>query len=87
MNEQIQKLAIEAKLSPALLLRHWGNVDALTDSERKGLEQLEKFAELIVRKCAGLLEKEAESNHDEGTETFNLLLKEANWMKQHFGVE
>ena len=47
----------------------------------------EKFAELIVRECAGLLEKEAESSHDEGTDTYNILLKESNWMKRHFGVE
>ena len=47
----------------------------------------EKFAELIVRECADLLKKEAESSHDEGTETYNLLLKESKWMKKHFGVE
>ena len=47
----------------------------------------EKFAELIVAECAGLLEKEAESSHDEGTDTYNILLKESNWMKRHFGVE
>ena len=47
----------------------------------------EKFAELIVKECAGLLEKEAESSHDEGTDTYNILLKESNWMKRHFGVE
>ncbi|CAB5220810.1 hypothetical protein UFOVP240_39 [uncultured Caudovirales phage] len=46
-----------------------------------------KFAELIVRECAGLLEKEAESSHDEGTDTYNILLKESNWMKRYFGVE
>ena len=45
------------------------------------------FAELIVSECAGLLEKEAESSHDEGTDTYNILLKESNWMKRHFGVE
>lgn len=57
----------------------------------KGKEYLtvvkEKFAELIVRECADLLKKEAESSHDEGTETYNLLLKESKWMKKHFGVE
>ena len=47
----------------------------------------EKFAELIVRECAGLLEKEAESNYDEATEPYNLLLKESEWMKQHFGIK
>ena len=51
MNEQIQKLALQAKLGPALLLHHWGTVDALTDSEQNELEQIEKFAELIILEC------------------------------------
>ena len=48
---------------------------------------IEKFAELIVRECAGLLEKEMEKYHDEGTPTYNLLMQESVWMKKHFGVE
>ena len=49
MNERIREFALEARLGPALLLHHWGKVDALTDSEQEALEQIEKFAELIVR--------------------------------------
>ena len=52
MNEHIRRLALEARLGPALLLHHYGKVDALTDTEQEGLEQIEKFAELIVRECA-----------------------------------
>jgi hypothetical protein len=48
MNERIKELALHSKLRPALLLHHWGKIDALTDSEQEELEQLEKFAELIV---------------------------------------
>ena len=55
MNKLIQKLALEARLGPALLLHHYGKVDALTDTEREELEQIEKFAELIVRECASLI--------------------------------
>jgi hypothetical protein len=51
MNERIKELALEAKLGPALLLHHWKNIDALTDSEQEDLEKIEKFAELIVREC------------------------------------
>ena len=72
MNERIKELAEQADLHATLYFRK---------------EQLRKFAELIVRECAGLLEKEAESSHDEGTDTYNILLKESNWMKRHFGVE
>ena len=57
------------------------------DSWEEQTEFMKKFAELIVKECAGLLEKEAESSHDEGTDTYNILLKESNWMKRHFGVE
>jgi hypothetical protein len=49
MNERIRELALQAKLGPALLLHHYGKVDALTDTEQEGLEQIEKFAELIVK--------------------------------------
>jgi hypothetical protein len=51
MNERIKELALEAKLGPALLLHHWGKIDALTDSEQEDLEKIEKFAELIVQEC------------------------------------
>ena len=49
--------------------------------------EAERFAELIVRECAGLLLKEAESSHDEGSPSYNVLLQESNWMKRYFGVE
>jgi hypothetical protein len=52
MNEQIKQLMLEARLGPALLLHHWGKIDALTDSEQAELERLEKFAELLIRECA-----------------------------------
>ena len=51
MNERIKELALHSKLRPALLLHYWGKIDALTDSEQEELEQLEKFAELIVAEC------------------------------------
>ena len=50
-------------------------------------DDLEKFAELIVQKCAGLLEKEAESNYDEGTDVYDKLILESKWIKEYFGVE
>ena len=51
MNERIKELALQAKLGSALLLHHFGTIDALTDSEQEDLEQLEKFAELLVLEC------------------------------------
>ena len=62
MNERIRQLALEARLGPALLLHHWGKVDALTDSEQEALEQIEKFAQLIVRDCKDLLFESSENN-------------------------
>jgi len=52
MNERIKELALQAKLGPALLLHYYRTIHALTDTEQEGLEQIEKFAELIVRQCA-----------------------------------
>jgi hypothetical protein len=56
MNEHIRRLALEARLGPALLLHHYGKVDALTDTEQEGLEQIEKFAELIIEECINKIE-------------------------------
>ena len=102
MNERIRELADEAGI-PAidgewdyndrtLLVKDNGEWRAAVPSEIistmiQSERGLNKFAELIVRECADLLKKEAESSHDEGTETYNLLLKESKWMKKHFGVE
>ena len=77
MNERIRLLALQARLGPALLLHHYGKVDALTDTEQEGLEQIEKFAELIVRECAELSADNAGYN---GLNIFDKILK-------HFGVE
>jgi predicted solute-binding protein len=52
MNERIKELALEAKLRPALLLHYYRTIHGLTDTEQEELEQIEKFAELIVRECA-----------------------------------
>ena len=82
MNERIRELAEQAGMTDD----KFGMYFAKDKHDEDGVD-LEKFAELIVRECAGLLEKEAESSHDEGTDTYNILLKESNWMKRYFGVE
>jgi hypothetical protein len=51
MNERIKLLAIQARLRSPLMLQYWGKIDALTDSEQEELENIEKFAQLIVREC------------------------------------
>ena len=51
MNERIQELALEAKLRPALLLYYYRTIHGLTDTEQEELEQIEKFALLIVQEC------------------------------------
>ena len=76
MNKRIEELALQSKLRPALLLHHWGKIDALTDSEQEELEQLEKFAELIVRECAHI----AWLNSTKDNVSHIVI-------KQHFGVE
>lgn len=78
MNERVKELMEQAGYKP---LPGFDFANSLQE------DFMEKFAELIVRECSGLLEKEAESSHDEGTDTYNILLKESNWIKRHFGVE
>ena len=81
MNDRIYELAEQAA--------EFTDANEFAAIERRIWDSIfrNKFAELIVRECAGLLEKEAESGHDEGTDTYNLLLKESKWMKRYFGVE
>jgi hypothetical protein len=82
MNEQIKQLMLEARLGPALLLHHWGKIDALTDSEQAELERMEKFAELIVRECLDqLLVSDPTEDFDKG------IAWSAKQIKEHFGVE
>ena len=79
MNQRIQELALQARLGPALMLHYWKNIDALTDSEQAELEQLEKFAELIVQECADKCLEMAYVNP--GPHHYAAMLKE------NFGVE
>lgn len=51
MNERIKQLAIQARLRSPLILQHWGKIEALTDSEQEELENIEKFAELLIKEC------------------------------------
>jgi hypothetical protein len=83
MNERIQELAEQAGLYVDLDGTPWPRAMSAEESEAA----YEKFAELIVQECAGLLEKDAESNYDEGTDVYDKLILESKWIKQHFGVE
>jgi len=94
MNERIKELALEAKLGPALLLHHWGKIDALTDSEQEDLEKIEKFAELIVRECITIVDEQKECLHEEQKYWhdrdygYALAVDDASkGIKQFFGVE
>jgi hypothetical protein len=93
MNKRIQQLAEQAGLGPAILLHHWGTVDALTDSEQDELEQIEKFAELIVRECVDILmTPEHTMNHPDELSDYNRgwvngRLLGIEHIKQDFGVE
>ena len=79
MNERIKELALHSKLRPALLLHYWGKIDALTDSEQEELEQLEKFAELIVKECGVALSPMLRDMISRG--------QAVELIKKHFGVE
>jgi len=64
MNEQIRKLAEEAELNVTLLFNK---------------EKLEKFAELIVQECAGIITSQ---------DVDPIFKNRMAWaIKQHFGVE
>jgi DNA-directed RNA polymerase alpha subunit len=84
MNKRINELAIDARLRPALLLRGWGTIDALTDSEQEELEQIEKFAEMIVNECIGVVESGSFLHDQAPTAIFAKECSAA--IKRHFSV-
>ena len=67
MNEQIRELAKQADLD---WHKHWNDDES---------NRLEKFAELIVEKCAGIIESQ------DVDPSFKLRMSWA--VKQYFGVE
>ena len=92
MNERIKRLAVQAKLRAPIMLQHWGKIDALTDSEQEELQNIEKFAELIVRECISKCESIADmatiTNRGEmARKTKATADCCATMIKQHFGVE
>lgn len=76
MNARILELAIQAGMHSALLVRDWGTVEALTDTEQDELANIEKFAELIVRECAAISDSIGEHGHIANAE-----------MMETFGIE
>jgi len=74
MNELIRELALEARLGPALLLHHWGKIDALTDSEQEGLDKLERFAFLIIRECMRQVEEQYQPVLEDA-----VMMKDTHW--------
>lgn len=72
MNERIKQLALEAGGGLSCIAEPLEHPWKFSESE------LEKFAELIVRECIGLLPEDCQSKN--GCHT--------SWvMKEHFGVE
>jgi hypothetical protein len=55
MNQQIKQLALQAKFGSVIALNHYGTVNALTQTEQAQLEQIQKFAELIIAQCASIV--------------------------------
>ena len=80
MNERIRKLAEQAE---------WRFADKATGNFSEHDKRLEKFAQLIVRECAGLAVNSQYANtKSEYYEGFNeALVYVGNKFKQHFGVE
>ena len=75
MNERIKQIAEQAGVAV------WGDaVYMYNPKDTLDLAVLEKFAELIVQKCANLFEIEYGTSEVSGNEVARVL-------KQHFGVE
>jgi hypothetical protein len=83
----LKERALEARLGPALLLHHYGKVDALTDTEQEGLEQIEKLAELIVKKCVSIVAARKDQAIEDGCNVDEAMSAAETDLLEHFGVE
>ena len=92
MNERIRELAKQSQLWDSLDPRTLGICDSTT--EKVWGEELQEFAELIVRECIDITDELVNRNAD-GTWTSNELYTDYNGalsevkrrIEQHFGVE
>lgn len=79
MTERIKQLALLAGLEWKKQQPHYTNTDNPIDFPESANRNLEKFAQLIVQECAGVVEHAV--NHREPASTY------VGKIKQHFGVE
>ena len=84
MNARIKQLALQAKFGPVIALNHYGTANALTDSEQAQLEQIQKFAELIINHA---IECVRDVLRDEDSElTYAAATQVQTKIKEFFGV-
>ena len=82
MNERIKQLALQAGLLP----REIGPV-VETRHMKKKEQDIEKFAELIVRECATAFEAEVDTWKEMDPYQGSIKRQGTKAIKQHFGVE
>ena len=81
MNERIKQLALDAGIGFTL----WDDSGREMIDNYTPEEYLEKFAELIVRECAGIVDNKIEVSRY--VHEAELLRECSTTIKQHFGVE
>ena len=79
MNERIKQLAEQAGIKITTLTDNGVEYD-YEEVDMDGSEDLQKFAELIVRECAGIYSKIDNGNQHMGTDNYLEALQ------KHFGV-
>jgi len=77
MNERITKIVIDTLGKEGVIASRALGYWALSD------EELEKFAELLIRECAGILVKEVEVALDASGNP----VSPEDFIKEHFGVK
>ena len=85
MNERIRELAEQAGLSEGVFTRHDG-VPCNLKGYSMFPEQMQKFAELIVRECILTIQMGI-TRDGHNTEKFLRSMKHIKQIKEHFGVE
>jgi hypothetical protein len=83
MNERIKQLAIQA----GFFYEDYKDIWYLEYHNESCEEEMEKFAQLIVRECMEVVEKQLGGGNGDGVEWDRAINFTYDDMKQHFGVE
>ena len=87
MNEKIKQLAQQSQLWDSLDPRYLGSEGGWSSTESRWGEELQEFAELIVRECVAVIEPGEFMQGTAHDDTKTIIALNQRKIRKHFGVE